>query len=237
MLDQFIDLLAKFIESLHKVFPKCKQTQFYHQTIQTMVLNSQPLKEMIVKKWHEELKPFYEACRKEDADVFLDPKNSIPYLEKINFRKKWQGLMKGNPDSIKIIWKYVQDLNRFAAVYVDTPASIRGRIESVSSDLLQRIQDGGDLKDLDVQAIGEQVLQGASDGDAMALIQNIGHLMKTMGSTDEIRSELGPNAPVLPTDIDGMMKGFEAMAETRTNVAANRSIETAVKQGWKPPGR
>jgi len=201
-----------------------------------MVLKNQTLQEVVVQKWHKELKPYYEACRKEDADVFLDPKNSIPYLEQINFREKWKRLSK-SPTSVKHMWKYVQELNRFAAVYVETPEGIRRNMEAMTGSLLQQVQNGADLRSLDVQAIGEQVLQGASDGDAMALIQNIGHLWKTMGSTDEISAELGPNAPVLPTDIDGMMKGFEAMAETRTNVAANRSIETAVKQGWKPPGK
>lgn len=234
MLDQFIDLFSKFLEALRTTFPKCKATAEYYNDYQKAVVPSTYLQRKVIEKWHATLSPYYDACRKKDENVFLDPNTKIEFLDKVNFRKKWQGLRQ-NPSSVDHMWQFVQELNRFAAIYMEVPAAIRQNMESVSSGVFKDIMNGKlDISQLDVQALGSQVLNGASDMDAMELVKGMGKIWETVGTADNVQEQMGPNAPKLP-DFNKLVKGLNAMSETRADVVQDQNMKDVLRDGWRPP--
>lgn len=236
MLGQFIELFETFLGSLKTVFPKCEKTSAYYNDFIKIVKPHKTVQQMVIKKWHDVMHPFYDACLKKDETVFLDENTKIEILDNLNFRRKWLNL-RNSEKSVSNMWSYVQELNRFAAIYSTVPENVRAQMEAVSGGLLNDlVNENLDMSKLDVEKIGMAVLNNSSEEDSLALVQSLGTLWQTLGSVDNVKQELGPNGPHLP-DIQKLMQGFNAMAETKTNnsMSQAQSMETVFKQGWKPP--
>jgi len=239
ILDQFMDMFVKFMDALHKTFPNCQKTAEYYNDVLTIVVPNKRVQKMVIEKWHSTLEPYYEACQKKDETVFLDTNTKIEILDNVNFRKKWLGLRK-SPVSVERMWQFVQELNRFAAIYMTVPTAILQNMESVSGGIFQDVLSGRvDVSQLDVTAIGTQVLNGTSDMDAMELVKGMGKLFETIGNTSDMQAQMGPNGPKIPDirvpDIQKIVKGFSAMGDMRGNAGSTQTVEDVFKEGWKPP--
>lgn len=93
-----------------------------------------------------------------------------------------------------------RQLNDLSKVQQNIPSSMLGTIEKYATNLASKITAGDtDLSSLDLQSIGEDVLQQCSEEDMSQLASNIGSLLPALGSLQQnVQSHAGMNGQTVP---------------------------------------
>jgi hypothetical protein len=176
ILSAFISLLEELLQEVSSVFSECQKTKGVLFKLQ-IAKASRAGQERVIQEWHRLMKLHYAACKKRDEKVIYA---DIDLFKEINIVAKWN-----DPDfddeSRKHLWSYIDSLNSYSQLYCQIPGGMLSKIEGMASRLANQIQSGSLRFDqLNMQALGGEIMQEVSEDDLNSLTNNLGDLTQNL---------------------------------------------------------
>lgn len=219
VLNNFILFTNSFIDTISRAFDDCPALATKKEEFETAIKPYKPMQELFCKKYHEQMKEYYDACQNKNPAPFMEEK--IKILKEMKFKEKYLELTDDStysPQQIREnttnLWEYILEMNKYARLYNEIPTRIVGKIENVALSIAKEITTGEkDFTQLDIFKIGQDVVTGASADEIGELMQNMGGIYKAVGGLDEMKEAMGtgvkmPSIPNLGGLIAMAQKGY-----------------------------
>lgn len=197
LLEQFLDMLGQFLSALQEVFPECPAIAGYNTMFKFKMGGSTKSKHATglegISDWHRNMRAYYDDIRNKKESVFYA---KIPIMSSLRISEKLTPSL--HPETKDAVWEYLQRLNDLAnmhEMYESIPGGMMSNIQSMASDLAQKIQSGEvSFNELNLMQLGEQVASSvdpeeleqfssriaASPGGSVGALGNLYSAMNTM---------------------------------------------------------
>lgn len=134
-------LMEEFLQSLSEVFPECRYTAEQLEEFRNNVLTSPRQQNMLIKQWHQLMRPLYELADNHNKEFWKQCK-ILPYFGSIHLQAKFDD-PELNQESHDVMWEFIDRINRQVRIYNAVPVNILKRLESAATDMASRIQSTG----------------------------------------------------------------------------------------------
>jgi hypothetical protein len=179
-LEDFFQLCKTLVTAIKNVFPECEKTQSALAQLE-FIENSgmAQMKENLIRKWYDTMKPYVQECVAKNDNVLL--RSKIKVLDDFDLKVKWT-----DPDfdqeSKDVLWEYINNLNYLAIMYNESsPEQIEG-LTAVASRLAEtaqmEISDDGKLS-FNLKAL-QSFLTDDKKGDLASLMPLAAPIMENM---------------------------------------------------------
>lgn len=197
LLSLFVQTVEDLLNGLHDTFPECDKVYQELLRFRSFVKNpdekdekdnvihkgqiKQKGAEMLIKDWHKDMQQHYESFTARDSHTILN--SGIPMIQKLDIQQKWNDPTFEQSDR-EILFEYIDNLNNYAQLYCCFTPNMLNKMEMIANDLAGKVQRGEtDFAQIDIFALGQQIVEGQSEDDLMHLLGNVGQLQKMMQST------------------------------------------------------
>lgn len=180
--EDFFRLTKTLLLAVRNVFPECLKTQealAQLEFIEASRMDS--MKEILIRKWYETVKPYIKDCVAKNDNVIL--RANIDILEKLDIKSKWN-----DPDfdqeSKDVLWGYINSLTYLSCLYSEsTPEQVQG-ITAAASRLAEKAQfdvtEDGKFS-FNIKAFQALITDQSAQGDLSQLMQSMGPIMGALG--------------------------------------------------------
>lgn len=180
--EDFFRLTKTLLLAVRNVFPECLKTQealAQLEFIEASRMDS--MKEILIRKWYETVKPYIKDCVAKNDNVIL--RANIDILEKLDIKSKWN-----DPDfdqeSKDVLWGYINSLTYLSCLYSEsTPEQVQG-ITAAASRLAEKAQfdvtEDGKFS-FNIKAFQALITDQSAQGDLSQLMQSMGPIMVALG--------------------------------------------------------
>lgn len=184
ILGMFIALLEKLMRSLATTFSNCTAIPVYQNKLKLAKVLHQ--EEEVIRSWHEELGPFYNAIEACDEFKLVELDQCSTHFRELKILDKWNdpGFTEQHKE---ILWKYLKKLCTYSRLHCQIPNKMMEKIVSMAHKLKQGSASGLDVSKMDLRAIGEEVVQGLDLSDQQSFASNLPGIfdaIRKMGGID-----------------------------------------------------
>ena len=179
-LEDFFQLCKTLMTAIKTTFPECEKTQAALAQLEFIESSGlTPMKENLIRKWYDTMKPYVQECVAKNDNVLL--RSKIKVLDEFDLKSKWT-----DPDfdqeSKDVLWEYINNLNYLAIMYSESsPEQIQG-LTAVASRLAEtaqmEISEDGKLS-FNLKAL-QSLLTDDSKGDLASLMPLAAPIMENM---------------------------------------------------------
>ena len=158
-----------------------------------------------VQEWHEVMREpgeghatLYEACSQEAYGALA----AAVSPESLPGKLRLPELLEAHPEEAKAL---LSQVNVLTQVHGNMPGSMRNRIEETAQRLAGQIMNGeASLSSLDLNEIGNQVLEGCNPEDLSSLADNIGSLLPELAGNMQLlqQASAGMDQQLQITELD-----------------------------------
>lgn len=203
-LTTFIDILGQFINQIQSVFPECTQTQkvklMFEIGAQVATDKSKMIqtRKKIIDGWVTNIAPFYNDVKARKVSS-IQQISEIKLFAGMNLWGKWND-PSVHPSTHDVIWKYMDNLNKYAQLYTmynQIPTKMMTSIESMATSIATDIQDGKQVQPNFLE-LGKQVTNSIKPGEMQEFAQN---MMSNMGLLTSLCSSLMGDAAAAGSDL------------------------------------
>ena len=191
----FINLLAKLLRALNKVFPEDERVLAALLWVRGVDKDDV---EDVMRTFHTTAQPFFDGLRASDDDTMREACDSIPWLKDLDMRAKFDE--EDFVPSRKVLYKYLQNLVMYSRMAFEVDPKLMKAVEETAQELAAEIRAGRrDVKNLDLEEIGVAAIKKmeGADVDDPKLLQKVNVLL-----------ELLTDNPMFQNVIDQAMKGI-----------------------------
>jgi len=225
-LNTFTDILQQFINQIQSVFPECTETKKMSLKFEigTMLSTNKAsklaLKKKMINGWHNKMKSYYDAVTRRDPLVIKQVTESSDTFRSINLWRKWND-PKVHPGTHEVIWKYIDNLNKFCQMYImysGIPTKMLSSIEKMASSIATDMQEGN-MSGANLADIGRKI---TNDMDPEEMKQFTTNMMSNMNVITSLCSTMmggttgggsGGGAPGSLSMADMLSKVTSAMSQ------------------------
>lgn len=168
----FIKTLVEFLQAIADSYTECKATRTACLQLKAY-LKVPGSEEVVIKAFHESLKPYFADVAKGDLGN-LKP-GDIDILDKVHFIEKWGA---ADDETKEIIVEYVQSLCKLCQTWSlmkKMPKEFSKKISGIAEKVAEGLQSGKglDLSGIDLQALGQEAQKNVDPTEIMALAQSL----------------------------------------------------------------
>ena len=175
----FINLLAKLIRALNKVFPECERVLAALMWVRGVEADDVG---GVMRTFYDTAKPFFEGLRANDDDAMREACDNIPWLRDLDMRAKFDE--DDFVPSRSVLYKYLQNLVMYSRMAFEVDQKLMKAVEETARDLAAEIKAGRrDIKNLDLEEIGVQAIkkmEGGADVNDPKLLQKVNVLLELL---------------------------------------------------------
>lgn len=239
MVHIFFEYSKQFLEAMCEVWPECPSLKQYKLKFDMACVHppaamALPAKRSLITKYHQAMSPHYARCNSKDESLLMDQaaQASIDMLKDIEFYKKWSPDL--HPETKENVWEYINNMNRYSNLhnlYSTVPNGMMGKIEDMANGIATKMSNGEmDMKDLNLNQLGQSVMQSMDHQDLNDFAQN---MAGNMGDVQSMYSMLGSMLGSMPGAMPFAPPPPVAAASGEKTAAASNpapAIEDAVGQ-------
>ena len=204
MVHIFFEYSKQFLEAMCEVWPECPSLKQYKLKFDMACVHppaalALPAKRSLITKYHEAMSPHSARCNSKDESLLMDQaaQASIDMLKDIEFYKKWSPDL--HPETKENVWEYINNMNRYSNLhnlYSTVPNGMMGKIEDMANGIATKMSNGEmDMKDLNLNQLGQSVMQSMDHQDLNDFAQN---MVGNMGDVQSMYSMLGSMLGAMP---------------------------------------
>lgn len=239
---KFCGLYEECLSTLSDSFPECTLTQAELQNFREKIKGRESDEEQLIRQWHTQMLPFYERADRHDDAVW----SSLPLFQALAIDAKRQDAGFG-PESVQVLWEYVDGLSRHARIYNAIPEQMLNSIQTTALSYVSKVKSGEmkfDLENLNVEDIknmGQSVVSSIDPRDIDTFVQNLSGLahnlkinniddvLKLVGDLPGLGDVVNPNDPTV-TNLLGQVMNNPQLEQL---IASGNSLlgELASSQG------
>jgi hypothetical protein len=245
VLSTFIRFTGKFLRRVAAAFDDCEKLKAKLEDFETLIEPYPVAQEIACKKYHNQMKDYYDACANKNPAPFLEEK--IQILKDIDFREKWLEITDTEVYSkeqintnINNLWGYINEMNKYARLYNQMPKRVISKIENMANDIVRQVESNEKgLTDFNIIDIGQKIVNGSSTQEISELMQNMGNIYNAVGGMDSLNqmSQAGIKMPNLGNLGELMQKAQNDFASQSAEERAEQ-LEYVVSPKstgkWKP---
>ena len=240
---KFCALYEECLSTISETFPECHLTTQEYGRFMHQVKDKEEQEANMIKQWHKDMSAsqFYTRADQHDNTLWIN----MPLFSRIDVSKKIQD-PDMNPESIEIIWEYVDGMNRHARMYNAIPTKLFDNIQSQAMQYKDKIQNGElNLENMnwsDIQSMGEKLISSISQSDVTELTNNLSGLAQSykIQNLDDIFKlvadipGLGESTQNLNTDkvsnmIEQVMGGMGSSGDPKQSSSSSSSSSSAAQ--------
>ena len=172
-------LIEEFMQSLGEVFPECKEIERQLSEFRNNVLTSPRLQNMLIKQWHQVMRPLYALADAHDQ-TFWARTTDLPYFGKIGLQAKFNDPQL-DQESHETMWEFMDRINRLTRIYNAVPVNMLKQLETAATSMIQRVQNGGNPANWDyneIRDMGRDVMQRINQEEVTEFFDNIKGLVR-----------------------------------------------------------
>ena len=183
ILGLFIFTLEKFLKTLNHTFPECTALPDFRRKLDLAKLTKSD--EKVIRKWHDELKSYYTHINAKDKYKLGELHEKCSYFRDLKILEKMNdpGFTQAHQD---ITWKYLIKLCNFSKIYCEIPSNMMKEILKTAQSLQKSVENGGNLKNLDLMEIGRSVVQNLTEKDTSEFASNLPNLFSSISQLGSI---------------------------------------------------
>lgn len=179
-LNTFIDILRQFVDQIGSVFPECTETKVMILKFSIGVTNSKDkdeqikVKKKLITNWHKKMQPFYDDVKKRDVRVIEQVSQSKTFSS-IKLWEKWND-PKVHPSTHKVIWKYIDTLNKYCQMYVmyaGIPTNMMNSIQTMATSMAKDMEEGRGLNTSNLADIGRKITSDMKPAEMQQFAKNM----------------------------------------------------------------
>jgi len=243
LLGEFVGFVERLMLGLTKIFPKCEKTALaYTELLGKTQHKNATIRDFahteLIKKWHAEMsataddKTLYDHCKAGDIGALTQL--NVPVIKEIGLKVKIDNLRLSptGPSKIAKLMEIVTEANTRAFMYNKLPSKVRDRVHDKATELQAFIDGGGNLAEIDIVSLGEQVLDGLSGSDMSTFMANMMDIQAEMGGSSAFQ-DMGIK---VPSNLQGALAVSEGkMTPQQAVEAARPAVAAAAAAGAQPP--
>jgi len=217
----FMQCMEELLGGLAASFPYCQKVQTTHKDF-LMTLKPNPvLYDFVIRKWHTELKPYYQDVKDRNVDKLI--KADISMLQNLDMKTKWED-PSFDEASRELLLMYLMNLNGLAEIHCAVPKAMMSTLDDVARKTVSMFESSSSLP-LDAQklcSLTERMFSGDSGGggggfnpddlaDLTAQMPQLGEFQNMMQSLmgqinpDDLQ-ELMTQMPLINSTVMNMLK-------------------------------
>jgi hypothetical protein len=204
MVHIFYEYSQQFLEAMCEVWPECPALKQYKLKFDIACVHppeavTLPVKRSMIAKYHAAMSPHYTRCNSKDDTLLMDrsAQEGIAILNDIEFYKKWRPDL--HPETKENVWEYINNMNRYSNLhnlYSTVPTGMMGTIENMANGIAHKMSSGEmNMNDLNLQQLGQNVMQSMDHQDLDAFAQN---MAGNMGDVQSMYTMLGSMLGSMP---------------------------------------
>lgn len=235
--EEFHKILNEFLGEMAGVFDDCENCNNLFETHSGFMKGlpvafvADEAKKRILSEWHQQLHPYYDACKNKNPLPLFECNFSI--LAKINFRQKWHEICE-DPTSVDNIWEYINQLNRLATIHHSIPAGILTKVTSLVEGPIGNVLAGkGSIADIKIEEIADTITKDITEEDIGCLVNNIQSLLSVVDMNELSNNELGIKLPEnmsSPLEMISSMMGGGASSNQNSQQNKQQKTKRVVKK-------
>ena len=217
----FIALAESLLQSLAEVFPECDAVDSGVQLFSRLVKGDAEKEERFLRQCHAVFQKHGQALKNREVHALFEAADALPVLRDVDLRSKWvdEGFDEASKNNL---WQYLQSLKLYAELFCAVPMAVMGKIESVATELGERLQTGQlDLSNLDISSLGQELL-GQLGPEELANFES--SLPAIYASIAEMAGSLAQQSGHPDLDIEKLMKSVVAGQKEGGNAVDLSSI-------------
>ena len=174
---KFCGLYEECLSTLSESFPECTRTRAELQRYTEHVKGHESEEEKLIQQWHKDMVPSYERTDRHDDAVWT----SLPLFRDIDMEPKLRDPGFG-PESVQVLWEYVDGLSRHARIYNAIPDKMLNHIQATAMTYASKVKSGEIKFDLDnlnwdeVKTMGQSLVESVDPKDIEEFTQNLAGL-------------------------------------------------------------
>jgi len=224
----FIDLTNDLLTSLTDVFPECTKTLRVRTIFETIIKGDADYEDKFLRRWHDLMKTKEALLDEENPEALFEILDSLEHVRDIDLRTKWED-PEFTDESKKHLWDYFKSLRTYADLYTALPATVMGKIETVATELGQKLASGEQsLGNLDLQSIGQSLVSQLSDPERQEFQ---GNSVDIMNSLNGVMSNMFGNRPGAA---EGLLQQVPGMGNLDLNSLAQQVAQQTTGQTQDP---
>jgi len=183
----FIVRLEELLDALSEVFPECKKVEKTLKDFRNVIKPYPSMHDMVIKQWHAEVSPHYDAIRLRDVEKLLAAEIGI--FKKLDIVAKWRdnGF---DESSRKILFDYLDQLNYHSQIHAAVPKDMMTKIEQTAMDIVNDMQSGNfNPQTFSLQSLTQNLMSGLTEKDLEQFAANLPNLQGTI--TSVIQGNMG----------------------------------------------
>lgn len=176
---KFCGLFEECLSTLMDSFPECKSTQEELIQYRAKVKGNESAEVDMIKNWHKDMATLYERADQHDDTMW----DVLPLFNKLSVPQKIQDL---GTDGSKVMWEYIDGMNRYSRIYNAIPSQMLEKIQSTAMTYMNKIQSGEmkiDMENLnwnDVKNVGQSLMETINPQDMEEFTGNITGLAQSL---------------------------------------------------------
>ena len=180
--EDFFQLTKTLLTAVSTTFPECDKTKEALAQMEFIESsNMESMKEVLIRKWYDTIKPYITDCVEKNDNVIL--RANIDILEKLDIKKKWSDPEFDQADK-DVLWGYITSLTYLSCLYSEsTPEQVQG-LATAASRLAEtaqfEISEDGKFS-FNIKAFQAMINDEASQGDIGELMKGMAPLMGALG--------------------------------------------------------
>lgn len=171
---KFWGLYEECLVTLHETFPECLQTKETLEGYRSRLKSHESQQVTQLQQWHRDMTSLYTRADQHDPTLWKD----LPLFQSLDLDAKLRdsGL---DPNSVSILWEYVDGMTRHARIYNAIPSPMLDKIQSTAMDYVQKVQSGEmklDLENLNwdvIKNMGQTLMSNIEQKDLHEFTQNL----------------------------------------------------------------
>lgn len=216
----FVFTMDDLLTGLHEFFPECPRVKDKLDKFRALVKGADTSPEMkghvnmvgakmLIDDWHTNMRAHYADCQSRNIEPILN--SDLKIVTDLDLKTKWVH-PEFDQESKENMFKYIDILNMASQIYHTIPHGVMQRIESVAQSIVLDMSQG--KANIDIMAIGRQVIDNMSEQDMTDMQENINmsDLMGIMNlSMGMMRESMGEDNLVIPPELQQMMNQLNKM--------------------------
>ena len=203
----FVALAEALLKSLSEVFPECDAVDRGLHLFGSFIKGDPDKEDQFIRTCNGVFQKHSTQLKAREVDALFAVAADMPILKDVDFRAKWEdpGF---DEQSKENLWQYLQSLKLYAELFCAVPAGVMGKIESVATDLGERLKSGDlDLGKMDIAGIGKELL-GQLSNEEMKTFE--GNLPAIYSSIAEMATSVAKQSGHPDLDVDKLMRNLVA---------------------------
>jgi hypothetical protein len=172
-------LFEECLSTLVDSFPECKPTHEELIQYRANVKGNESAEVNMIKNWHKDMATLYERADHHEDTLW----EVLPFFNKLSIHQKIQDL---GTDGSKVMWEYIDGMNRYSRIYNAIPSQMLEKIQSTAMTYMNKIQSGEmkiDMENLnwnDVKNVGQSLMETINPQDMEEFTGNITGLAQSL---------------------------------------------------------